>query len=145
MHEKIYRFLFIETLFKSRFMILAGMMLLMIIEGVTLTTLDAKISESQVRKALADRTMEMEQILYPGTGRTILIDAQSAEPIKIDGKLYTLKGIRKLEDKLSALINEDVYQEGDMIGNYQITRITVNSVLFKSTVTNELRILRFGY
>lgn len=145
MHGKIYRFIFIETRFRSQFMIFLAIIIFSLFEIAALFALNGKISEGEARKALIVRIPEMEQFLYPGAGRPIIITKQVTEPIKIGNELYLLKGIRELEGKPSALINDDVYQEGDVIKGYRITKITVNSVLFKNIKTNEMKILRFGY
>ena len=144
MHGKRYRFIFIETQFKPKFIVFLAVIIFSLFEMAALFVLNGKITEGETRKALIVSIPEMERFLYPGSNRLTMITKQTAEPIKIGNELYFLKGIRELEGKPSALINNDVYQEGDMIKDYRVTKITVNSVLFKNIKTNEMRILRFS-
>jgi len=144
MHGKIYRFIFIETQFKSQFVTFLAIILFSFLEIAAICVLDGKITEGKARKALIVHIPEMESVLYPGANRPTMITKQAVEPIKIGNELYFLKGIRELEGKPSALINDDVYQEGDRIKDYRIAKITVNSVLFKNVKTDEMKILRFG-
>jgi hypothetical protein len=145
MREKIYRFIFIETQFRPRFFIFLIIAAVALLQIVALVVVHQKIEEGETRKALIVQAPEMESILYPGGGKEMVIGSRPAEPIKIDGKLYALKGVNELDGKLLALINEDVYQEGDTIQDYRIAKITRDSVLFKHIKTGELRILRFGF
>lgn len=144
-HGKVYRFIFVETLFRSRFFIFLVITAVALLEIIALMIINKKINEGEVRKALIGQVSEMESILYPGGSQRSMINTRPAEPIKISGKLYALKGVNQLDGKLSALINEDVYQEGDTINDYRIAKITADSVLFKHIKTDELKVLRFGY
>ena len=144
MHGKVYRFLFIESLRRSQCIIFLFIFVLIAAEAIALAVLKNKIAQGQTRKALIVRIPEMEDVLYPGGGARIMISQRPVEPIKIGGKSYFLKGVRELDGKPTALINEAVYQVGDMIAQYRVTKITQDSVLFKHIKTGELQILRFG-
>ncbi|MBN1869270.1 MAG: hypothetical protein JW847_01665 [Candidatus Omnitrophica bacterium] len=144
MHGKIYRYIFIETRAKIYFLAMLGVIIVSIVEAVTICVVNEKIKEGIARKELIVQIPEMEQVLYPTARRPTMITTQAVEPVKIGKSMYILKGIRALDGKLSALINDDVYQEDDIIENHRITKITVDSVLFKDIATNEMKILRLG-
>ncbi len=145
LREKLYRFIFVETQFRPRFFVFLVVAVVALIQIVVLAFTRGMIAEGEARQALIVRIPEMESVLYPGGSREMVIGSRPAQPIKIDGKNYDLKGIKELDGKLSALINEDVYQEGDAIKDYRIAKITPDSVLFKHVKTGELKIMRFGF
>lgn len=144
MHGKMYRFIFIEMRFKAYFFGLLAIVIFSVVEIGAIGFVNAKIAEGNARKELIVRIPEMESVLYPGTIRQTMIKETKAEPITIGGTLYILKGTQNVDGKLFALINNDVYQEGDTVNGYEITRITVASVLFKHQTTDEMKILRLG-
>ncbi len=146
MHGKIYRFILIETVFRSRFAIFLAIIIFSLFQIVAISVINKNIEGGEMRKALIINVPEMEGILYPGgLGRETALSIKPADPIKINGKLYALKGIRELEGGLSALINEDVYQVDDVIQDYRIAKITPDTVLFKHIKTGGMKILRFGF
>ena len=145
MRGKVYRYILIETSFRSRFFIFLIIAAVAVLEVVALTIIDRRIDEGETRQAMIVQVPEMESILYPGGSKRITIGTRPAEPIKIGRTLYVLKGIKQLGGKPSALINEDVYYVGDTIQDYRVAKITNDSVLFKNVKTGELKILRFGF
>ena len=145
MHGKIVRFIFIETRFKSKFIIFLAIIILSLFEIAAIGTFNGKIAEGEARKELIVYIPEMERFLYPGANRPTMITQQSAQPVKINNELFALKGIKELEGRPLALINNDVYQEGDMIKDYRISKITIDSVLLKNIKTGEMKIMRLGF
>ncbi|MCK5346634.1 MAG: hypothetical protein KAR20_24660, partial [Candidatus Heimdallarchaeota archaeon] len=122
MHGKIYRFIFIETRFKLQFIAFLAIILVSLVEISTIYVLNRNIAEGEVRKALIVCIAEMESILYPGSNPSTMITKQTIEPVKIGNEFYSLKGVRELEGRPSALINDDVYQQDELIKDYLITK-----------------------
>ena len=142
--EKIHRYIFIETRAKYHIAIILALVLMAVAELVTMALINGKIREGEEHKALIVRIPEMESVLYPKASRPTLITKEIVEPIKIGNTMYVLKGTQELNGQLSALINDDVYQVGDIIQGYRITKINTDSVLFKNDATNDMKILRMG-
>lgn len=145
MHGKIYRFIFVESRFEALFMAFFTIVIFSGLQIAAVFVLNAQIKEGEVLKTLIVRIPEMESILYPkARRRPTMIANQAPEPVRIGNNVYILNGIQELNNKPTALINDDVYQEGDPIENYHISKITINSVLLKDLKTGEMRILRLG-
>jgi hypothetical protein len=143
-HGKVYRYIFIENHPRFHVLITMAIGLVAVLEMITLSYIREKIQEGEERKALIVQIPEMESILYPNANRPTLISKEIMEPLTLGKKKYSLKGVQELNGKLSALINEDVYQVGDVLEGYRITRIMVDSVLFKKDSTNDIKMLRLG-
>ncbi|MCK5180464.1 MAG: hypothetical protein KAR32_13120 [Candidatus Omnitrophica bacterium] len=145
MHGKIYRFIFVESRFEALFMAFFAIVIFSGLEIAAVFVLNTQIKEGEVLKTLIVRIPEMESILYPkARQRPTMIANQAPEPVRIGNNVYILNGIQELNNKPTALINDDVYQEGDLIENYSISKITINSVLLKDLKTDEMKILRLG-
>ena len=144
MRGKIYRFIFVESRFEPLFMAFFAIVLFSGLQIATVFGLNGQIKEGEIRKALVTRVSEMESILYPKATRPTMISNRAPEPVRIGKKVYVLKGIKEHNNRPAVLINDDVYQEGDLIEHYSIIKITVNSVLLKSIKNGEMKILRLG-
>jgi hypothetical protein len=145
MHGKIYRFIFIETRFKPKFIIFLGLIIVSFFQIATIVVLNERIAEGESRKELIVNIPEMESFLYPSANRRTMINPQPAQPVELAGESCVLKGINESAGKPSALINNDVYQEGDTLKGYRVSKITVDSVLLKNIKTGEMKIIRLGF
>ncbi len=145
MRGKIYRFIFVESRFEALFMTFFAIVLFSGLEIAAVFVLNGGLREAEIRRKLIMRVPEMESVLYPKARRQpTMISNQAPIPVQISGNSYLLKGIQELNNRPAALINNDVYQEGDVIENYIISKIAVNSVLLKQIESGEMKFLRLG-
>ena len=95
---------------------------------------ESHVKQVQVKKELVKNIKEMEARIKQKTGNAPGTKAA-------DG--YHLQGTVVQSGIPQALINGNVYSQGDMIDDYTIVEITANSALLKNKNTNESIMLYF--
>lgn len=144
MRGKLHRFIFVESRFEPTFMIFFILVLISGLQIAGVYYLNGRIKEAESRRTLIELTPMMETVLYPKWSRPAITDSAFSETLEINNASYTLNGIQQLNGRPAALINSDIYQEGDHIAGYRIAKITVNSVLLKHIQSGEMKLLRLG-
>jgi hypothetical protein len=76
------------------------------------------------------------------------LDEQRHKKLELESRVQEiglLKGIFWQDGIPIALIGEEIYKEGDFLGNYIILKITPNSVILEEQITHRIRELSFPW
>ena len=123
---------------------------LIIFIGFGIVALELKVVQEQSRqyaqinneKALVMRIPEMEKTIRAHTIRVMAVEAEHPNPqpqVQIAKIEFDLQGTSIKDGVPYALIDERIYKEGDMLGDYTVTEITRGSVKLENPLTKETK------
>lgn len=146
MNNKYLRFLLLDHTIRIRVAIFLALWILISFQGGTLKTQGKELSRIKTEKELVLKIPNMEKTIKahtiiatemaaPGDG------TQSGEQIvKVE---FILKGMTIKNGIPYALIDENIYKEGDTLGEYAIMKISRAGVVMQNNLTQEIKQLYF--
>ena len=132
MGNKFTRFVVTDIQFRIR-LILLGILVVVIILGATYMRYQSRrLKEVKLQEMLVTQIAQMQNIV-----------SSRAKP-KVEQavtKDYFLQGLTEQDGVYVALINDNIYSEGDTVGDYVIAKIGVNAVVLTHKKTNAEKVL----
>ncbi len=140
MPNKFIRFFILESQFRFKFIILIIAVMIMALQFKTNQLQKKQLRQIKMEQALVMRIPEMERIIQANTVRTM---AETRPKVQVTKVEFVLEGIRIQDGTSYALIDGIICEEGDVLGDYIVVKITRDSVILEDKSTQEVKELHF--
>ena len=134
MHRKLARFLIIESSFRLQLLafVLVGMVTYFQLKVMEVQKI--QLNDINDRIELVMQIPDMQELIRKKSAEAIA--AEIPQEVKIPDNEFTLQGT-SVEKKISyAVIDGEIYKEGDSINDYTVVKIARNSVVLENKLTN---------
>jgi len=124
LENKYTRFFLLEPHFKKRLIWLCLLVVFIGLEVYAGRFLSRRQEQLKERKVFVEKMARLEKEFLAGKKR----EARRQDR----GEDFLLQGISEQQGVPLALINDDIYNEGDMIHDYRVSQIEPNAVVLKN-------------
>jgi hypothetical protein len=135
--NKYIRFFFVEPSFRLRLVIVIALFILMGVEKKIIRLQKDKIADLRARVAAVKQIGAMEKKI-----KFYKMFQETSDAPVVEEKANEIKGVAFLESGVPyVVINNNVYREGDKLGEYTIIKITEKVTEMQNKETQETRYL----